>query len=221
MNAILVSILAATLALPTSPALAQPPPTRVDVGRFSDSSLEGWDSRAFKGVTEYAFAFDRGLGKTVLNATARASAAGRFRKIRIDLTRTPVLHWSWKVDQVFDDIDETRKSGDDFPARVYVVVERGVLGLRSISLNYVWASKHAVGAVWPSPYTGQVKLLATQSGHDGLGVWVDNARNLRTDLKAAFGEDIAAIDSVALMTDTDDHKGYATAAYGDIWLSAE
>ena len=113
MNAILGAILVATLALPASPALALSPPTRVDVGRFSESSLEGWDSRAFKGVTQYAFVFDRGLGKTVLNATARASAAGRFRKIRIDLIRTPVLHWSWKVDQVFDGIDESRKSGDD------------------------------------------------------------------------------------------------------------
>lgn len=119
------------------------------------------------------------------------------------------------------DIDESVKSGDDFPARIYVVVKRGILGASSLALNYVWASQHSLGSEWPSPYSDRVRLVATDSGQQGLGAWVNRKRNLRDDLKRAFGQHITEIDAIAIMTDADDHKGRATAFYGDIWFSPE
>ncbi|MGD9923132.1 MAG: DUF3047 domain-containing protein [Pseudorhodoplanes sp.] len=193
----------------------------VAISRFSNSSLRDWESRSFKGKTSYSFAADPEIKSTVLKAVADGSASGRFRKIKVDLNKTPFLNWSWKVTNIFPGIDEQTKAGDDFPARIYVVVERGILGVSSLSLNYVWASQHSAGSLWPSPYTGQVKLLAIDSGSEALSSWVRHKRDLRVDMKKAFGENIIEIDAVALMTDTDDHGGHAETYYGEIWFSGE
>lgn len=218
-----IVITSAVLATPLarSAAWAQPAKGDIVVGAFSQGSLTGWQGRSFKGETRYGLVKDPELGSTVLTATADGAASGRYRKIRINLAKTPFLNWSWKVKNVFPGIDESVKSGDDFPARIYVVVERGLLGTSSLALNYVWASQHPLGAEWPSPYTSQVVLIASDSGSPGLGSWVSHKRNLRADLKKAFNEDITEIDAVAIMTDADDYKGHARASYGDIWFSAE
>ncbi len=198
-------------------AVAQQAPD-TPVGRFSAGDLQGWESRAFKGATQYRIVPD---GATrVLAASANGGASGRFRKIKIDLARTPFINFSWKVSGVYKGINEAAKSGDDFPARVYVVRERGLMGINSAALNYVWSSTRPVGSQWASPYTAQVKLIALDSGAEKADVWTRHKRNVREDLRRAFGEDITEIDVVALMSDADNFGGSVEAAYGDIWFSA-
>ena len=191
------------------------------VGEFSKASLAGWERKAFKGETIYDFVYDPAKRATVLQALSNAAASGRFRKLIVDLTKTPFLNWSWKISDPLVGIDENAKAGDDFSARIYVVVERGIMGMNSLSVNYVWASQHPVGSMWPSPFTKRVRLMAMDSGPKGLNTWVSHKRNVRSDLKDLFGEDITSIDAVALMTDTDNSGGHARAYYGDIWFSAE
>ena len=209
----LVAVFLAT----SAPALAQQSPN-VHVGRFSAGDLNGWEARAFSGQTEYRLTTDG--GRRVLAARTNGGASGRFRKIKIDLTRTPFINFSWKVSGVYKGINEATKAGDDFPARVYVVRERGLMGMSTVALNYVWSSGRPVGAMWASPYTSQVKLIALNSGAGDAGAWARHKRNVREDLRRAFGEDITQIDAVALMSDSDNFKGDAEAAYGDIWFSA-
>lgn len=204
-----------------STAQADPASAPVRVGQFSQGALDEWESRSFKGQTSYSLVSDPELGRTVVRADAAGSASGRFKRVKVDLAKTPYLNWSWKVLDIYPNVNEDMKAGDDFPARVYVVSERGVMGLSSISLNYVWASTHGANAQWPSPYTAQVRLLAIDSGSKNLGRWVRHKRDLRKDLKAAFGEEVATVEVVAFMTDADDHKGRGTAFYGDIWFSAD
>jgi hypothetical protein len=193
----------------------------IAVGRFSKASLAGWERKTFKGETEYAFVYDAGKKATVLQAVSNAAASGRFRKIAVDLAKTPFLNWSWKVSDPIVGNDEGAKGGDDYSARLYVVVERGIMGLGSLSVNYVWASRRPAGSSWPSPFTSRVRLMALNSGSAGLNVWFSHKRNVRSDLREQFGEDITSIDAVALMTDTDNSGSRARAYYGDIWFTAE
>lgn len=209
--------LALVLALTCAGAAAQGEEVRV--GRFSAGDLQGWEARKFSGATDYRIATQD--GKPVLTARTSASASGLFRKIRIDLTRTPFINFSWKVSGIYQGIDENTKAGDDFPARVYVVRERGVMGMNTIALNYVWSSTRPRGAIWASPFTSQVKLIALDSGPQKAGPWSQHKRNVREDLRRAFGEDVTEIDAVALMSDSDNFKGAAEAAYGDIWFSSK
>lgn len=193
----------------------------IRISGFSNGSLDDWSAKSFKGETAYQIIRDEERKSRVLYAYANRSASGRYKKITIDLRKTPYLNWSWKIKDIFRSIDENKKSGDDFPARIYVVVERGLLGIKSLALNYVWASRHEQESIWASPYTSQVRLIALNSGTVGVGRWFNHKRNLRDDLRRAFGEDIVQIHAIALMTDADDHGGVARAFYGDIWLSAE
>lgn len=193
----------------------------IPIGRFSSGVIGDWNVKSFKGETAYRIVRDEESGSNVLSAFADRSASGRYKKIAIDLRKTPYLNWSWRIGDIFRNIDEDKKRGDDFPARLYVVVERGLLGVSSLALNYVWASRHEQGSIWVSPYTSQVRLIALNSGAVGLGRWFNHKRNLRDDLRKAFGEDITKVHAIALMTDADDHGGAAQAYYGDIWLSAE
>ena len=107
-----ISLLVAMLFLPLQLALAE---TRVDVANFSAGSLDGWESKSYVGETDYSLVEEE--GRTVLSAGSYGSASGIGRKVTVDLTKTPFINWSWKVDRGLPRIDETVKSGDDFAAR--------------------------------------------------------------------------------------------------------
>lgn len=144
-----------------------------------------------------------------------------FRKIHVDLNKTPYLNWSWKIDNIYQGNNERSKQGDDYPARVYVVVSGGLFFWRTRAINYVWSSNQAVGTTWNNAYTGNAKMLAVRSGSQAIGQWLTEKRNIRDDLQTLFGEEIDEIDAVAIMTDSDNTKQSATAYYGDIFLSSD
>lgn len=189
----------------------------ITVGNFADGNLSGWEEESFVGHTDYQLVTDD--NRTVLRAQTDASASGLFREIDVDLNQTPTLNWSWKVSNTYEGNDERRKSGDDYPARVYVVVSGGLLFWRTRAINYVWSSHQPVGTVWDNAYTGNAKMIAVQSGTEKTGQWVTEKRNVRADFKRLFGEEIGEINAVAIMSDSDNAKQSATAWYGDIYFT--
>lgn len=202
------------LALLAGAAVAAP---RV-VGDFSAGDLDGWQTKSFEGETRYTLVRDG--GRTVLRADSDGAASGLFYEQRIDLTETPYLSWSWKVANVLDGVDEHTKAGDDFAARVYVVIS-GTFFWQTRTLVYVWSNNQPVGTHWENPFTSNARHIAVESGTERLGRWLDEKRNVREDFKKVFGDDIDHVDAVALMTDTDNSGLSATAWYGDIWFGGE
>jgi hypothetical protein len=205
---------AALLLIPLSGALA----AELGVGRFSTGDVTGWSERSFAGNTDYTLAQD--AGRSVLHAQCTGAASALYKEQRIDLKRTPIINWSWRVDETFASIDETTKAGDDYPARVYVVVSGGIRAWRTRAVNYVWASKQPVGASWPNAFTRNAQMLALRSGPQP-GVWVKESRNVIEDFERLHGRRIDAIDGVAIMTDCDNTGGSVQAWYGDIYFTAE
>ncbi len=188
------------------------------IGRFSTGDLKEWQTKAFQGETRYTF--DEKSGRRALFADSRGTASGLYREIRVDLSRTPWLHWSWRVDRVLNGVDERTRAGDDYPARVYVVVSGGAAFWKTRSLVYVWSSNQPVGAIWNSAFTSNARVMALRSGTRDAGQWVSEKRDIRADFRQLFGEDIEQIDAVALMTDTDNSGQSATAWYGDLYFTA-
>src|SRR3569623_1790637 len=203
----------ALLSCGSLPAVAE---QRIEL--FTDGLLD-WQPKRFNGETQYRWIASDGRG--MLEAHSRASASGLVRKIGVDLTKTPYLHWHWRVEDIFSGNDETRKSGDDYPARVYVVVSGGLLFWRTRAVNYVWASHQPQGSTWPNAYTGNARMMALRSGDGERGVWREERRDVRADLRLLFGEDITHIDAVAVMTDTGDTGLEATAFYQALYCSDE
>lgn len=186
--------------------------SELKVGDFSAGDLTGWEEKTFKGKTVYTLVPDN--GKTVLQAQSRKAASGLVRKMSIDLKKYPVLKWSWKITAPLKGEDVTAKKGDDFAARVYVVFPRSFWRTRAV--NYVWSARMPKGSSAPSPYTGNVMILAVESGSENAGGWVSEERDVYEDYRRLFGEEPPTAGGVAVMTDTDDTGEETTAWYGDI-----
>lgn len=189
----------------------------VRLGEFSEAKLDGWTEKHFAGTTEYVLTED--AGRRVLRAVSRASASGLYKHRRIDLDETPYLHWSWKVEKTLGRLDETTKAGDDYPARVYVIVSGGLFFWQTRVVNYVWASNQPQGETWSNAYTANAGMIALRSGDAQAGIWLSERRNVREDFRRVHGLDVRYVDAVALMTDTDNTGKSATAYYGDIYFS--
>ena len=189
------------------------------VAVLRDGDFSGWEEKTFHGKTLYETV--RHDDRTVIRATSRGTASGLYLRRRIDLDKTPILRWTWRVDATLGDIDERTRAGDDYSARVYVIRAHPVLLWRTRAVNYVWASTRAAGETWPNAYTDSSRHVAVRSGDALAGRWVDERRDVRADFRELFGESVRHVDAVAIMTDTDNTGAAAVAYYGDITFTGE
>lgn len=193
---------------------------------FSSGSLAGWKPKLFSGRARTRYQIVRDGRDDVLHAVCRDGASGLVWAHKIDLTKTPILTWRWKISRVFAGLDPHAKRGDDYPARVYVVSGNPLLPWTLRSLVYVWANGTVSAQVrgphgtpfYPDPYTGQAEIVALRQGATTLGHWVSERRDVRADLKRAFGGHRRVIGAVAVMSDCDDSHNHGQAWYGDIGL---
>jgi len=232
---------AGVLALALAAALAAEPPPVLEVGKFSAATEgnglpEGWKPLTFKKIDKHTvYSVVKDGETTVVKAVSEASASGLTREIQIDLHTYPIVRWRWKVANVLQKGDVSKKEGDDYPARLYITFEydAGKVGFlkkaqyEAIKLfygrypplgaiNYIWESRAPRGTVVPNPFTDEVRMIVVESGAADLHRWVDEERNVYEDYKRAFGAEPPMISGLAIMTDTDNTGESATAYYGDI-----
>lgn len=186
------------------------------VGNFSAADLSGWSEKSFKKKTTYDFVKDGDT--TVLHARCNGTASGLYKKISVNAAESPILRWRWKIAHTLRKEDVTTKKGDDFVARVYAVFPRTFFW-QTRAVMYVWSSKMPKDSSAPSPYTGNVQIIAAESGDGKAGQWVAEERNILEDYRKLFHEEPPKLGAIALMTDTDDTGEEAEAWYGDIILS--
>ncbi len=237
-------LLIACAALTSANAAAQP---AVEGGKFSTQAPGAtlpadWAPMTFKDIpvhTRYSLVGEGGV--TVLKAESEKSASGLIRDLsarKIDIREYPILRWRWKIANLIKGADHTRKSGDDYPARIYIAFRydpaRAGAGMRMkyglvhaatgsypphAGINYVWDGSAPAGTMAPNAHTERVMMFVVESGSRRVGEWVEVERNVYADYKRAFGEEPPLVSGIAVMTDTDSTGGAATAWYGDIVLS--
>lgn len=189
------------------------------VSVLASADLSGWQEQIFSGRTVYQPVYIN--GRQAIKASSNQSASGLIRKIDVDLTQTPWLNWSWRVDVPLLGMDETSKAGDDYAARIYVVVDGGLWFWRTRAISYVWSGNMPKHSHWPNAFTDNSMMLAVESGSEHGGQWVSEKRNVLQDLKNLHGIDVSHINAVAIMTDTDNSQQAAIAYYGDIFFTPE
>lgn len=242
---VLAGIFAAALTL-LAPAVPSAAETLFPVGVFSrltpDSPLPvEWQPLTFKKIkqhTQYRLVMDGAV--TVVHAASRNSASGLIRKVSIDPRKFRFINWRWKVSTVYANGDVAHKSGDDYPARVYITfaydpAQVGFLekvkyeSARLIygetpplaAITYIWANQAPVGLMVANAYTDRVKMVVLQSGTAQAGQWMTEKRDIYTDFKKEFGREPTRISGVAIMTDSDNTGESASAWYGDIVFSVD
>lgn len=211
---------------------------RLDVSQYdrdtseTDSTWVMMEVRS-KNLTNYSLV--KNQGKKVIKATSNDAAGGLIYLTRIDPNEYPIIEWRWKVDGIIEKGNYRKKDGDDYAARIYITFDYDKSNLSFgdrikyfaiktftsyqiplRALNYIWANQAEKGTIAPNPFTDWVYMIATQSGGLKSGQWIVETQNILEDYRQAFGENPPDITGVAIMTDSDNTGGSATAYYGDI-----
>jgi len=196
------------------------PEVKKSVADFSTASLVGWEPIEFNSETKYHFV--KNEGAWVLQSNSQNSASGLIRKQKIDIRKFPYLNWRWLAKTRLGPRNEQSKKGDDYVARIYVVVSDGWFFWQTKALMYVWSSQGEKDAVWPNAYApDNTLMMAIRTSKDASNTWFYEKRNVYEDLQKWLGKSIDQIDAIAIMTDTDDGHLEASAMYGDIYFSSE
>lgn len=185
---------------------------------FENGLSSNWEEKEFKGRTRYQVVPDD--GGHCLRAESRGAASGLVFRKEYRLQDFPLLSWRWKVENIVAGSDVASKSGDDYPARVYVVFPHW-FPPKTRSINYIWSTNLAPGEFVPNSYFAGAVMLACQRGAEKAGGWVSERRNVLEDYRRIFGEDPPPVGAVAIMTDTDNTGEAAVAYYDDIRIEQE
>lgn len=213
------------------------------VGDFSAAAGEklppGWEPLTFEKIEQHTrYDLVRDQGHQVIRARSDGGSSGLIRRITIDPHQYPIISWRWKAMNVLEKGDVTRKSGDDYPARIYISFAYDGKGLGFFerakynaarwvygeypplgAVNYIWESRAPEGTTLANAYTDRVMMVVVETGSERLGTWVEERRNILEDYQMLFGEPVPMISGVAIMTDTDNTGESALTYYGDIVFS--
>jgi hypothetical protein len=178
-------------------------------------------------------------GKTVLHARAEASSSAMMHKMNADPNRYPWLSWRWKIEDLVEGADNTRRGTEDSPVRIVLGFDgdketlsfadqvlfetaKVVTGhdFPYATLMYIWENRLPVGTVIRSPHSGRIRMMVVASGPEGVGQWRSFRRNIVADYEKAFGEKPGRLLGVGVLTDTDNTGDSVQAWYGDIRLSS-
>jgi hypothetical protein len=190
-----------------------PPECEIIIDDFAHGIKPGWIPKSFKGTTEYTWVEEN--GKPYIKATSNNAASGLIYKIKYDPQKYPYITWTWKVDNIIASGDATKKSKDDYSARIYMAFP-SLFFWNTKSINYIWANKLPQNQFIPSSYASNSIMVGVESGTVNKGKWIIETRNVYEDYIHFFGKNPPKIGAIAIMTDTDNTGESTSASYGPI-----
>jgi len=190
----------------------------INVFDFTKEEMEILKVRKVKGKTTYTLGLNQ--KGNYLRAEAQGKASGLGKEIKINLTKTPFLNITWKVEKDLSGIIENSKKGHDYAARLFVVKKTGVTALSNKAINYVFSSNNSVDENWPSPYTKKSIDYVLSTTKEHFDEWVTVKVNVKEHFKKLHDLNVKELSGVAIMTDTDNSKLKAISYYQNIYFSS-
>lgn len=161
-------------------------------------------------------------GRQVLRIEAVAAAGGLLHPLDLPGDQPWQLSWQWRSEQKLDKARFATREGDDYAARVYVLLDYPLDNLAFVTrqklrlartffdpdlpaatLSYVWDNRKPPGSHAPSAYTETVDMRVLRGPEAPLGRWLEENRDLRADAVAAFGSAPRRILGVVFAADSD------------------
>ncbi len=193
----------------------------VKVFEFTEKELSELTVRKVRGAdNKTVYSAGSNENGNFFKAVANNSASGLGKELKIDLSKTPFINITWKIEKDLGGIKEDTKKGHDFAARVFAVKKTGATPLSNRAINYVFSSNSEIGKSWPSPYTKKSIDNVLASTKENLNEWVTVKANVKDDFKKFHGLDINELDGLAIMSDTDNSKLKSVAYYQNIFFSS-
>ena len=194
----------------------------IKVFNFTESEFKTLKVKKVRGAdakTKYS------LGKNeygnFIRSESENAASGLGKEIKINLSKSPFLNISWKVENDLSGINENSKKGHDYAARVFVIKKTGATPLSNRAMNYVYSSNNEINSNQPSPYTKKSIDYVLSTTKENLNEWVTVKVNVKEHFKKFHDIDVNDIEGVAIMTDTDNSKKLAISYYQNIYFSSE
>jgi hypothetical protein len=238
-SAVVLALAASPVARAQSPEIKDPaaiPPFSAGKAGAPQAPWEIVRVNDKKKLTDFDLVDDG--GKVVLHARSDQGASGIGVRTSLDLAKTPMLSWRWKVAGVVEGADNSVGAKEDAAARITLTFDgdksklsfgdRTTMNLASAAygrdlpyatLMYIWATDAPVGTVIPNPHTKRIQMIVVSSGKGGIGQWQSLKRNVREDYKKVFGEEPSPLKSITAFTDADNTGTKVEAWYGDIALT--
>ena len=187
------------------------------------NSLDNWRPVYFPKIKKHSkYSIESGANGSYLKAESHSSASGIVFKKEFNVYEYPKVRWRWKISNIYKKGNALKKSGDDYPARVYITFkcdpqkasfrQKIKFGLAKkifgkypphSSLNYIWANRKHNERVLTSTYADESKMVILQAGGELAGVWKEQEINIVDDYREIFGTDPPATASLAIMNDSD------------------
>jgi hypothetical protein len=161
-------------------------------------------------------------GRRVLHIRADAAAGGLLHPLDLPGDRAWQLSWQWRSERRLERARFATREGDDYAARVYVLLDYPLSGLPFLTrqklrlartfydpnlpaatLTYVWDNRAAPGTRARSAYSETVEMRVLRGPEAPLGQWLEESRDLRADAIAAFGSAPRRILGVVFAVDSD------------------
>ena len=198
------------------------------------NSLENWRPLYFPKITRHSrYTVIKEQDGSCLKAESDSSASGIIYRQEFNVYDYPKIRWRWKIDNVYNKGDAGKKSGDDYPIRVYIIfkydpekasfVQKIRYGLAKkiygeyppqSSLNYIWANRKHTEKIITNPYASEAKMIILEAGAEKAGQWVTEEADILQDYKKAFGVSAPPVASIAIMNDSD-NTGESSVSYID------
>lgn len=158
----------------------------------------------------------------VLRIKADAAAGGLLHPLDLPGDQPWQLSWQWRTEQKLQQARFATREGDDYAARVYVLLDYPLDSLSFVTrqklrlartffdpelpaatLSYVWDNRAAPGSHARSAYSETVEMMVLRGPEAPLGQWLSESRDLHADAIAAFGSAPRRILGVVFAADSD------------------
>jgi hypothetical protein len=202
--------------VPSKPRGSAAPVLEVESFGAASAFFSQWKIK--KWVGNVTLDFLRDSGNPFLRLTCPSSSWAFVKKLDMNLDVTPVLTWSWKVDELPKGGDGRHIETDDEAAQVYVFFPgKGLFGsLDNRIIGYTWEDVPEPGTFYTSPKNKNTKVFVLRNRGDGLGVWRTESRDVQADYRAAFGEEAPRPVAICFQIDSDDTRSTARSDFSNM-----
>ena len=171
---------------------------------------------------------------------ARSGGAGSLleKKVEsIDISKFPIMEWSWMVSQLPDVEWEEKSSQDDFAIRIELIFDykgskynpfnifrKGFIttffrgDMPEAILSYVWANGVPVNRSYINPTNKRMIIIPVESGPGMQDIWIEEERNIKNDFDELVGKNRLAIKKIRIRCDTENSLTSAESALKKILL---
>jgi len=190
--------------------------------RLSADLIErGWEEITFNEKIPNTYAV---CGDDCVRVETDKTVSMIGRAVEVDIAKTPVLSWEWRIEAPAVSSDLAKKGGDDRAVAVYVAFEfdpatasLGEILLRPMvkmlrgsdapgrGLSYVWGGERPQGDLFPNPYQeDSAAVIIQRTAADPAALWFTESVNVVEDYRRAFGADPIGVTHILISADSDD-----------------